>query len=161
MLLEKAGVHGLHALCHLSRQPADMRVSSTAISEAAGVPPEHARKILMGLCTAGLVNSTRGRSGGYALAKKLEDISVLEVSDALGPRTEAGGHKPRACPVYAGESCRVQSGLTVLRDQVRAIYAGTTVASLAGAVCGQRTGTDKCNNDRRCIELSQDLVVAL
>jgi Rrf2 family protein len=49
------------------------------IAEEHGIPSRFLVQILLQLKGAGLVNSTRGASGGYQLAKPPDEISLAEV----------------------------------------------------------------------------------
>ena len=56
-----------------------------------GVPEKHLAKIFALLVKAGLLESARGVRGGFALAKKPEDISPLDVIQVIeGPLDEGG-----------------------------------------------------------------------
>ncbi len=135
MFLGKTVVHGIYALCYLSRQRPDEMVSASAVAAAVGVPPEHARKILTSLAAAGLVDSVRGRSGGYALARRLQDISMLDALDALNPDAGMYALESRACPVSSHNPCCVQPGLAALREEVRALFANCSLESILGEEC--------------------------
>ena len=50
-----------------------------AIAAGAGVPCDYLSKILQGLVKAGLVESRKGKAGGYKLRKPPEQISVYDV----------------------------------------------------------------------------------
>src|SRR5262249_1802783 len=57
-----------------------------AIAEAQGIPGRYLVQILRQLKGAGLVQSTRGASGGYRLSRPPDQISVGEVLSAIdGP----------------------------------------------------------------------------
>ncbi len=149
MSFSKTAVHGIYMLCYLSRQGSGSITSATVLAKAVDAPPEHARKILMRLCAAGLVNSVNGRAGGYASTGSMEDISVLDVLDAIG-RVPDDGLQPRMCAAAPDEACSVQPGLADLREQMRRFLAGKTLASVIGAECCRRarsteaTGCDGC-----------------
>ena len=87
MLLSKTIIHGVYVLCYLSRQPSDVVIPAGPIAESMSVPPEQAAKILQALTRAGLVRSTRGRRGGYALAKRPELLLADEPTGALDLKT--------------------------------------------------------------------------
>lgn len=135
MFLGKTVVHGLYALCYLSRRDTGQVTSSVEVSDALGIPPEHARKVLTALTDAELVSSTRGRLGGYALAKRTEDITMLEVLDALNPGAGLAALESRPCPMASGDTCCVQPGLAELREELRAVFAARTLASVIGEEC--------------------------
>jgi FeS assembly SUF system regulator len=60
--------------------------SATDVASATEIALPTVSKLLKSLARAGLVNSTRGASGGYKLARDPADISAADVIDALeGP----------------------------------------------------------------------------
>ena len=71
-----------------------------AIADAHGIPQRFLVQILLQLKGAGLVNSTRGASGGYHLTKPAETISLADILSVIdGPpsiRSEADNlpHSP-------------------------------------------------------------------
>ncbi len=72
--------------------------STTDLAERAGLELPTVAKILKQLGQAGLVNSTRGASGGYRLARAAQEITLLAVVEAMeGPLavTECSGHQGR------------------------------------------------------------------
>jgi len=56
------------------------------ISQAEGVSPAYAAKILRALRKGGFVKAARGKAGGYTLARPAEAIVIGAVMDALGGR---------------------------------------------------------------------------
>lgn len=61
-------------------------VSAADVARATGIALPTVSKILKSLARAGLVTSTRGANGGYALARPPHAISAADVIDALeGP----------------------------------------------------------------------------
>jgi Rrf2 family cysteine metabolism transcriptional repressor len=56
------------------------------IAEAHGVPSRFLVQILLQLKSAGLVQSIRGASGGYQLAREPDEISLLDVMMVLDPQ---------------------------------------------------------------------------
>ncbi len=144
MLFSKAVVHGFYMLCYLSRQHAGSVTSARTLAKAVDTPPEHARKILMRLCAARLVTATNGRSGGYALTRSLEDISVMDVLDAIDSIKDSHNLQSRSCAVAPDEACSVQPGLADLRVRIRELLARGTLASLIGEGCPKKTGITGC-----------------
>jgi Rrf2 family protein len=56
------------------------------ISQAEGVSPAYAAKILRVLRKGGFVKAARGKEGGYTLARPADAIRIGDVMDALGGR---------------------------------------------------------------------------
>jgi Rrf2 family cysteine metabolism transcriptional repressor len=85
-MLELAAHHG-------DSQPVRLRT----IAQAHRIPPRFLVQILLQLKAAGLVESTRGSSGGYQLARSPNDISLAEVINAID-RNLAVAPGPLASP---------------------------------------------------------------
>lgn len=74
--------YGLICALHLARNGGDGPVAAREMSEIEGLPADYTEKILRRLRQAGLVNSVRGVSGGFTLAKEPEAITVKDVIEA-------------------------------------------------------------------------------
>ncbi|MCF7824000.1 MAG: Rrf2 family transcriptional regulator [Candidatus Marinimicrobia bacterium] len=84
--LTKAGEYGLRAIRYLVETGDQKRVSIGDISVDKNIPEPFLRKLFKPLVQQGIINSTRGVSGGVRLARAPEEITVLEVVEALeGP----------------------------------------------------------------------------
>ncbi len=57
--------------------------SSTEIAESIGYNPSKLRKILSFLVKDNIVKSTRGKTGGFLLAKSTEEINLQEIYCAV------------------------------------------------------------------------------
>jgi len=78
--------YGLRAMIYLASIPQESVVPFREIARQMDVPEDFLAKILKTLVDTGLVKSTRGPHGGYALAKIPADISFLDVIEAVeGP----------------------------------------------------------------------------
>jgi Rrf2 family protein len=135
--------YALHCLLWLTG-PLEQPPSSRDLAEMQGVSPAFMKKIFPKLEKAGIVEASGGIRGGYRLARSPEQISVLDVVDAVeGPKSLFDCQEIRGrCALYAGKppawSTRGVCGIhavmiraeKVLRDEL----AKTSLASLAGAV---------------------------
>ncbi|UTW12786.1 RrF2 family transcriptional regulator [Marinobacterium rhizophilum] len=85
MALYSAGVeYGLHCLTLLVDNKGDSReASARALAELQGVPPELLAKVFTKLAKANLVVATEGVRGGFQLARPAEEITVLDVVQAI------------------------------------------------------------------------------
>jgi len=73
-------------MIHLAGQPAHTRASRADLAEAAECPEQFLSKVLQSLTRAGLVVSHRGNTGGFELPVSRQDVSVLNVVEAIeGP----------------------------------------------------------------------------
>ncbi len=87
MKLGRASAYGLLALSAIAtRNGKSGCATARDISDATGVPVEYLRKILQRLTHARLVVSERGRSGGFRLRRAIDQITLLQVVEAIeGP----------------------------------------------------------------------------
>ena len=78
--------YGLRAMIYLASIPVEAVVPFREIARQMAVPEDFLAKILKTLVDHGLVRSTRGPHGGYALARLSAEISFLDVIEAVeGP----------------------------------------------------------------------------
>ncbi len=92
------------------------------IAQFAEVPAGYLSKVLQTLGRAGIVSAQRGVGGGYTLVKSPEELTVLEVVNAVDPierihccplgRSE---HGVRLCPLHK----RLDAALALIEDSFR------------------------------------------
>ena len=87
MKLSRASSYALHAVAFLAARKDHTRpVASHHIAAARGIPDRFLLKVLKSLVAARILLSLKGPNGGYRLARKAEEISVLDVLEAVdGP----------------------------------------------------------------------------
>src|SRR5881394_3883336 len=87
MKLSRASSYALHALAFMAGEKDNTRpVASHHIAAARGIPDRFLLKILKPLVSARVLFSVKGPHGGYRLARKAEEISLLDVLEAVdGP----------------------------------------------------------------------------
>ena len=82
MLLNKETDYAIRIVSFLSKQ--NNHITAGEISKNTGVTPKFTLKILHNLCTNNIVNSYKGKNGGYYLNKKPEEISLLDIIELFG-----------------------------------------------------------------------------
>ena len=84
--LTKKADYGLMALKYLAEHAHGGAQSAKDIADAYHIPPQLLAKILQTLTRAGILISSAGTNGGYALARPGSDVSAFEVIRAIdGP----------------------------------------------------------------------------
>ena len=78
--------YGLRCLLRLSAVENGKSLTINEIARVEGISVAHARKLLMILRESNLVDSVRGRKGGYVLKGDPSEISVGHVMEILGGR---------------------------------------------------------------------------
>jgi len=86
MQITRQADYALRAVIYLSRLGVDERAATSQIAQEQRIPPSFLAKIVSQLSVAGLLQTSRGARGGVSLAKAPEEISVLDVVEAIdGP----------------------------------------------------------------------------
>ena len=92
MNVTSKGRYALYMMIDIAQQGANERTSLRAVSERQGISLKYAEQMAKPLVAAGLLNSTRGAHGGYALAKPAAEISVADILHAA-----EGNYAPVSC----------------------------------------------------------------
>jgi Rrf2 family iron-sulfur cluster assembly transcriptional regulator len=98
MRLSSQEEYGLRCLLRVGRGGSAGSVTIGELSRSEGITEPNVAKMMRLLRRAGFVQSTRGQSGGYALARPAEQINVGEVVGVLGGRL----YEPSFCDDHTG-----------------------------------------------------------
>lgn len=98
MKLSSQEEYGLRCLLRVGRKGTSGSVSISELSRAEGISEPNVAKMMRVLREGGFVLSTRGQSGGYALARPAEEINVGHVLATLGGRL----YEPSFCDSHTG-----------------------------------------------------------
>ncbi len=130
-MLSQTAEYALRAVVFIAQQPLGELVQVAPLSAALGIPQNYLAKTLHQLARAGVLRSTRGKSGGFSLGRsavtiRLHDvIAPFEVIDerphCLLGRPECSAKNP--CPAHE----RWQG----VSSQVTAFFRTTTIADMA------------------------------
>jgi len=136
MLSQKAK-YAIKALLVLARaQDKDLLVQAGDVSTEQSIPKKFLDLIFFELRRHGLVQSTRGREGGYRLARPAAEISIAAivraVDGALAPLPCASVKFYRRCSDCDDEkTCEVRRLMREVRDAASAILDNTSLAEAA------------------------------
>jgi Rrf2 family protein len=132
--ISEAASLGLHAMMVLARDSSRM-YSAGDLSEVLKVSEAHLAKVLQRLARVGLVKSTRGPHGGFVLGRPADEISLLEVYEAID-----GPLGPVECllhaPVCKGGQCIFGDLIHSISRQIGEHLAKTKLSTQA---CGGET----------------------
>jgi len=137
----------------LARHSPEAPVPLKAIAEREGLSEGYLEQLLGSLRRAGLVRSVRGPQGGYALARKAENITVGDIIRVL-----EGPIAPVDCVIEDGsevESCS-RTGECVtrviwekLRDSMTSVLDSITLADLVREAGGSESAGGACGTSTR------------
>jgi Rrf2 family protein len=86
MKLSRTVAYAVQATLQLAKNETSHPVPCSTLAAEGKMPERFLLQILRNLVTHGILRSTRGVDGGYSLVKSPQDISLLEVIEAIeGP----------------------------------------------------------------------------
>lgn len=110
MQLNQATDYSLRVVLFLTRSGQGEIVTAKTLSESEEIPMRYLLKIIRSLVKAGILHSHRGIEGGYSLAKAPENITILDVVEAIeGPirinrcledKAYCSKHWCHSCPMH-------------------------------------------------------------
>lgn len=130
--LSKKADYALIAMKHLARRsPGVQSTSAREIAEQYDIPIELLAKVLQRLVRTGLLVSTQGTRGGYALGRASQAISVADVIEAIeGPLTvTACSTEKNTCEQYS--KCNIRDPLWQIRERIVAALSDVTLSEMA------------------------------
>ena len=132
MQVTRASEYGVLGLLALARRPSGEVVMLDVIAHEEDIPVSFLGKIFQSLAKAGLVKSSRGSGGGFALTRDPITISALSVLEAVeGPMALTRCLDVEVGCEHAG-GCALCSLFAEAQDRVKEVFAGTSIAVLAG-----------------------------
>ena len=134
MKLSLRGEYALRAVLILGLHYGKAVVRGQTISNQQNIPKRFLDQILNDLKSAGLVESKRGVSGGYRLARRPEEIPlaavVRHIEGTLAPVSCVSKQCYEKCSCPDESRCAIRSVMKEVRDAVVEIMERVTVAEL-------------------------------
>lgn len=129
--ISEAANLAIHAMSYLANLDDTGRpIPTVEISESLGVSANHLSKVLQRLSKTGLVRSVRGPKGGFRLALEPEDITLLQVYEAIDGSLPPRGHCLLGTPTCGLSQCIFGGLIEDVHQQVSGHFSSTTLASL-------------------------------
>lgn len=134
MQITRQADYALRAMYYLARLEPNQRAATSQIAEEQRIPPSFLAKIISQLSIAGLIHTSRGAHGGVTLARPPEEITILEVVEAIdGPiALNECTYSKDACPF--GDDCPIRPLWCEAQDQLVEKLRNTTFGSFVKAV---------------------------
>jgi Rrf2 family transcriptional regulator, nitric oxide-sensitive transcriptional repressor len=127
-VISQTAEYALRSVVYLGSQ-VGQPVTTQRIAAATRVPAGYLSKVLQALGKAGLVDAQRGLKGGYALARPLDELTVLDVINAVDP-LERITRCPLGLAAHQGSLCSLHRRLDQAIALIEALYRQTTVEEL-------------------------------
>ena len=135
MRLSRRSEYGLRALTDLVRSGPDTTIALASLAQRNNLPPKFLEQIMSTLKHGGIVRTTLGARGGYAMADDPKTISVGRVirllDGALAPLSCVSLRYYSKCSCPDEATCSLRDVMLDVRDAMLAILDEQTLADLA------------------------------
>jgi len=128
-MLSKTAEYALRMVACLGRD-CERTESADRLAEQTQVPRRYLHTVLQDLVRAELVRSRSGPRGGYALARPPEEITILDVVDAVAPLQRIR-HCPLGLPSHTN-LCPLHKELDRVYETAEASFSRVTIGQLLG-----------------------------
>ena len=125
--------YGVICALHLARRADEGPINGREIAERERLPGDYVEQILLRLRRAGLVRSTRGARGGYALARPAEEISIRDVIEASETTTfdlHCVSHPVGEERCSSSHTCSIRPVWMLLQRKIDDVLQGVCLADL-------------------------------
>ncbi len=141
MELNTRGRYAVMAMADLAKYGNGASVPLSAIAQRQRISLDYLEQLFLKLRRAGLVDSVRGRHGGYKLGRAPGEIFVAEIMSAVeeGTRmTRCFGEQAAGC---LGESrCLTHDLWSALGDRIESFLAGVSLTDVLDGIPAEAVG---------------------
>lgn len=138
MKLSTRAEYGIRVLVALARAEGQGPQSLAAVARSEKLPHAYLEQLVGDLRRASLVTATRGKTGGYCLARPAAEISLVEAVRALdGPLLEmpcAGPEDLEVCD--RPQDCSVHEVFVRVHESLEATLSATSLADVVASAGG-------------------------
>jgi Rrf2 family protein len=128
----------------LAHHPGEF-VTASDLADATNVPSDYLSKVLQQLAGAKVVQGRRGVGGGYRLAREPENITLLDIIEAMGVF-----QRLRSCPTHQDETrglCPLHKTVDQAVEAAESVFRNKSLADMlqesadGGRLCVERLGS--------------------
>ncbi len=130
MKISTKGRYGLRILMDLALHESEKPRLIRDIAKSQQISEKYISRLVIALRKAGMIRSVRGVNGGFHIAMKPEDITLLDVIEVMeGPLSIVDCvSAPKRCKL--SENCAPREVWCSLNEDIRALMRKTTLADI-------------------------------
>jgi len=149
MIYSRSAEYAIRAFVHLAAVPDGKYAMVKNIAEESETPTHFLAKILQQLARKGFLRSSKGPTGGFTLRRPADEITLLEIVDAIDGLSEY-----QRCPSGMTECndeapCGMHESWKALRSSILEYMEATTIADVAAALQQKREALAKAPKKRK------------
>ena len=130
MQITRQADYAVRAVLYLANLGTSERAATSTVAEEQRIPPSFLAKIISQLSIAGLLHTSRGARGGVTLAREPENISLLEVIEAIDGPIQLNECVAEDSQCSFDDSCPLRSVWTDAQGELVARLKKTNFAQL-------------------------------
>ena len=146
MQLSQTAEYALRAAIWLGQHPGDPQTTQQ-IATGCQMPASYLAKVLQPLARSGIVSSQRGLGGGYVLEHNVDELTLLQIVNAVEPV-----QRIRSCPLklssHGARLCALHQALDDTMATVERTLGGQTVGQLLARTNPNRPLCENRSDDR-------------
>jgi Rrf2 family protein len=134
--------YGVICALHLARRASEGPITGREIAEVERLPGDYVEQILLRMRRAGIVASTRGAHGGYALARSAHQISIRDVIEASEMTTfdlHCLSHPVEEERCSSSHNCSIRPVWMLLQQKIDNVLEGVHLSDLLAEESEVRT----------------------
>ena len=125
--------YGVICALHLARRASEGPITGREMAETERLPGDYVEQILLRMRRAGIVASTRGAHGGYALARPADQISIRDVIEASEMTTfdlHCLSHPVEEERCSSSHNCSIRPVWMLLQQKIDDVLGGVHLSDL-------------------------------
>lgn len=143
MIYSRSAEYAIRAFAYLAHMPEGRYAMVKQIAEQSATPSHFLAKILQQLARKGFLRSSKGPTGGFCLRRSPEEISMLELVEAID-----GIEEYQRCPGGMTEcndeaACGLHDSWKALRSRILEYLELTSIADVSRAAEQKRRALEK------------------
>lgn len=142
MIYSNACEYAIRAMTYLARHPDQLHLSRE-IAEEEEIPYYFLSKILQNLARDGLLKSTKGRGGGFELAKSPKRIKLYDIKVSIDGDVDLSECALGLSKCDDKQPCPLHDTFKPLREGIRRYLKETSLIDMAVAVDVKRNAMSK------------------
>src|SRR5471030_2451283 len=134
MIYSRSAEYAIRAFVHLAQVPEGKYAMVKNIAQQEGIPAHFLAKILQQLARKGLLRSSKGPTGGFALrieAGEIRLLDIVEALDGLAPYQQCASGLSECSDDMP---CSMHDSWTALRSRIMDYLGKNTIADLSKAL---------------------------
>ena len=138
MIYSRSSEYAIRAFVHLAQTPDGKYAMVKTIAEQEDIPPHFLAKILQQLVRKGLLRSSKGPTGGFALRAAAHEIRLLDIVEALDGLETYGQCAAGHAECSDSTPCFMHDSWAALRSRIMEYLGRNTIADFSKALAQKK-----------------------